>query len=275
MTSLPGVSRTVRSRVGMALLVPLLALGLVGWLRHTPDPAVATSAPTQATSAPSPSAPHTVRVVGLGDSVASGWGLPEGTDYVSRYAASLTPTGQAVNLAEPGATTTDVTDQLHTEQSARSAVAAADIILVTVGANDLNGLVDAWDLGGCDASCITPAVTRMGTDLSATLDALNTARPVGSRVYVTDYWNVFEDGQAAIDDQGSAFPAWSDQVTREANTTICTVARAHGALCVDLWTPFKGTDGRADPTAFLQSDGDHPNAAGVDLIVEALQRAGA
>jgi hypothetical protein len=45
-----------------------------------------------------------------------------------------------------------------------------------------------------------------------------------------------------------------------------------GATCVDLYAPYKG-DGSRNPTALLAGDGDHPNAAGNQLISSALMAA--
>ena len=47
-------------------------------------------------------------------------------------------------------------------------------------------------------------------------------------------------------------------------------AAAHGAVYVDLFTPFRGADGSKDCTALLTDDGDHPDAAGHALIARTL-----
>lgn len=43
-----------------------------------------------------------------------------------------------------------------------------------------------------------------------------------------------------------------------------------GMTYVDLVKPFRGPSGDGDPTPLLADDGDHPNAAGVDAIADAL-----
>jgi lysophospholipase L1-like esterase len=91
-------------------------------------------------------------------------------------------------------------------------------------------------------------------------------------VLVTDYWNVFRDGQVALDSDGAAERDWSVRVTNAANAAICKAARIQGATCVDLVAPFKGSGDR-DPTPLLADDGDHPNAAGMKVIVAALMKA--
>lgn len=96
---------------------------------------------------------------------------------------------------------------------------------------------------------------------------------------MTSYWNVFEDGDVGTDDYGDGDLSWSDQVTRDANTTICQAAELAEATCVDLYVPFKDADGKTDPTRLFADDGDHPYDAGTLLIATvlaaAVQRSGA
>jgi lysophospholipase L1-like esterase len=47
-------------------------------------------------------------------------------------------------------------------------------------------------------------------------------------------------------------------------------ARATGALYVSTYTAFKGPAGTNDPTGLLAADGDHPNAAGHQLIARTI-----
>jgi lysophospholipase L1-like esterase len=83
---------------------------------------------------------------------------------------------------------------------------------------------------------------------------------------VTTYWNVFTDGDVARASGGQAQIDWSQDVTVAANDAICSAATAHHDTCVDLYGPIQ--DG--DPTDVLAPDGDHPNASGVGVIVQAL-----
>lgn len=71
----------------------------------------------------------------LGDSISAGYGLAEGSfgyyDYVAEYGGySMT------NLAVSGATTTDLLDVIAKEDT-RKAVKDADLICISIGANDL------------------------------------------------------------------------------------------------------------------------------------------
>lgn len=240
-------------------------------LPATPAPDT-TSLP--ATTSPSP-APQPGLVVGLGDSVTSGAAC-NCTPFVQTYAAALARRDgspvRAVNLGHGGDTTVELLALLKGDAAARRALAQASVVVVTIGANDLVPLLARWTAGGCDDACVQPAVVTMGNGLAAALREIRSQAP-HARLLVTDYWNVFEDGDVAVAKRGPGFAPWSDEVTGSANMTICAQAAAVGASCVDLYEPFEGEDGMRNPSALLADDGDHPNAAGHALIAATLLHA--
>lgn len=261
----------------LAALCCLALAGCSATATAKADPPTHTStSPTSASSTAQPppttsSAP--VSVVGVGDSVTAGTNCGC-TDFVTQYANGLRNTSGhatvATNLGSNGATTTTVADALAGDPATRRAVAGAGVVLVTIGANDLVPLIKTWQSHGCGHACYQPAVTAMGTRLDTVLgdiQRLRSSRP--TLVLVTDYWNVFEDGQVAVSDYGHSFAPWSDTVTRAANTAIESSARTADDTFVDLYVPFKG-DGDRDDTDLLASDGDHPDAAGTALIATVL-----
>lgn len=236
-------------------------------------PSHTTSSGSAAVPAP-PAAARPLRVVGLGDSVMAGThcscrGLVE--EYADKLGAHTHRAVHVDNLGSDGAVAGDVLHDLE-QAHLRDLVARADIVVVTVGANDLGPQLRAWRTSDCDDPCFRAPARKMGRTLQRTLHGLAAARGGRSdHVLVTDYWNVFQDGQVALDTDGRAGLAWSARVTDAANDAICRAARAVGAVCVDLVGPFKGS-GR-DPTPLLADDGDHPNAAGIQVIVRALMSA--
>jgi lysophospholipase L1-like esterase len=220
--------------------------------------------------------PTGTTVVGIGDSVTSAT-ICRCTGFVQSYAANLPAVAggpaYAVNLGDNGLTSAGLRTLMTTPSPTAAGVAKGDILLVTIGANDLTPLLSRWQASGCNASCYSSAVDAVGSNIAAILSAAKRLRGhQPTRVLVTDYWNVFADGDVARASDGPAYLRWSDELTRALNTRICAVTRNAGATCVDLYTLFKG-NGSLNPTGWLAADGDHPNAAGNLLISAALMAA--
>lgn len=271
-----GIGRAPASAL-LAITVLLAFAAFFGprpWLTRA---AMGTSASGSADGKPT-SGPLTV--VGLGDSVTAG-AQCDCTNFVDRLATMLSardhvPT-TAVNLGVDGLTAAGMVEQLRDTTVSRT-VAAGDVVVITIGANDLQPALDRWDntqlqvadQGGCSGTCDDATLDAVGTDVAAVVARvrqLRGARP--TQVLVTDYWNVFEDGAIGRADRGPAYLAWSDALTRRLNERICAAAAAQDATCVDLYAPFKG-DGAEDPTALLADDGDHPDADGHKVISQTL-----
>ena len=279
--------RTRRRRTLHALLGILLAVVVAGCTNDavgaaSPTPTASTSAtsttasptstatpsPTTSTATPLP----TLRLVGLGDSVMSGAAC-DCQPFLAQYATMLAARDHRqvspANLGEGGLTAPQLVDQLS-EPGVAAEVASAGTVVVTIGANDLVPLVSTWSDSGCGSSCVKPAVAQMRTAVAQVLARINSLVPDSTQVLVTNYWNVFEDGDVADSKEGPGFADWSDGVTVAANAAICSEAQAAGDACVDLYHPFLGADGTRNPTPLLAEDGDHPDAAGHTLIARAL-----
>lgn len=220
-----------------------------------------------------------MQVVGLGDSVTAGTACGC-EDFVRLYATGLARRWNRVvrasNLGKGGLTSAGLVARLEGDPAVRSQVAAADVVLVTIGANDVLPALRAWDDGSgqdqatCGGACEDDDLDRVDADVRAALrdvHQLRAGRP--TLVLVTTYWNVFEDGDVARADRGAAYLRWSDGLTRRLNEGLEQAARSENAVPVDLYGPFKA-DGQRDPTRLLAGDGDHPNAAGHRVITSAL-----
>lgn len=234
--------------------------------------ASASPAPSAApSSSPSPTGPY--RVLGLGDSVPFGSAC-ECTTYVSlvgQHAASQLGRDATIsNLAQPGLTTAGLSSQLS-GSSVRRAVADADLIIITIGANDFDQ--DVLTSSDCapatGLSCYQSTLASQRSQLSSILTQIGTlqTRP-GARLVLTGYWNVFLDGEVGRE-QGSTYVKASNALTLADNALISAVSSAHGDTYVDIYAPFKG-GGTRDDTHLLAADGDHPNAAGQALIARTL-----
>lgn len=278
---LGGRSRLKAAGVLAALIAIAAALTLTGLAQATPGRSPRTAAATKTVSAPKltplpPSASsgtgRSVMVVGVGDSVTSGQNCNCAT-FVALYARDLASTRalstSAVNLGVSGMTSTQLLAEVTAPGAFRDQVAMADVLLVTIGANDLLSL-EGKQPASCPATCYGPLIDSVGHNTALIVAAAKAAHPGHpATILVTDYWNVFQDGDVGAAENGEAFQSWSDELTRSQSNSVCTAAREAGAICVGLYAPFKG-NGSKNPTALLAADGDHPNASGHELIASTL-----
>jgi lysophospholipase L1-like esterase len=230
---------------------------------------------------PATATPHDLNVVALGDSVTSGSAcdciaFPElyGRQLARERGVTVHVRNEGVGgLASPGLLNS-IDDP--TSETAR-ALAAADIVLVTIGANDFGDHHDQITTGHCSGTqgidCVADELGALRANLRGILArtrALRGDRPTA--LLVTGYWNVFEDGDVAR----SRFPdvgrAATIRLTLRANAVIKTDADQAGATYVDLFDPFENRPG--GPTPLLAPDGDHPNARGHALTARVLIAAG-
>jgi lysophospholipase L1-like esterase len=244
----------------------------------TASPAPSSSAPPPPTVVPTPTpVPSTpagpYRVVGLGDSVPAGSECGC-TSYVTLTADALAEqSGRSAdvhNLAVGGMTTPGVVAQLN-ESAVRDEIAEADLVIVTIGANDFDPgvLTSAACEPLSEMPCYQSVLADQREELSSILTEVGGLQAShGGRTVVTGYWNVFLDGDVGRS-QGSDYVEASDALTLLDNALIESVGTAHGATYVDIYRPFKG-DGSVDDTDLLAADGDHPNASGHRLIAQTL-----
>ncbi len=215
-------------------------------------------------------------VLGLGDSVTSAAGC-DCAGFVADVAAGMGRrlgwSMQAENLGRAGQTSVELLAAVATDPITIDAIeAAADgVIVVTIGANDLLPLRDQWRTGTCTSDCYSRVVDATAQTIGQALRLIRARAPEAS-VVATSYWNVFEDGPKR---PPAAERLWSQDVTRAFNAALIAACEQTGTTYVDLFVPFNGSAGSADPTRYLASDGDHPNAAGHALIAaEILRRLG-
>ena len=254
----------------LVIAVSAVLLGIAGLFGATPS----TAHQPEPTPTPTRAGHAHATVVGIGDSVTAGSHC-DCTDFVHLYARWLPPfeggPATATNLGVGGSTSADLRSDLEHPSATTQAVSGADIVLVTIGANELAPLQRTWARAGCESDCWQDSVEGVRSNISAIVDDIHRLRHgKPTTILVTNYWNVFIDGQVARRRKGLSYLRWSDRLTRAVNGAICRGARSAGARCVDLYAPFKGGDGNQDPTNLLAADGDHPNAAGHRLIARVL-----
>jgi lysophospholipase L1-like esterase len=253
-------------RLVAALLIAVPVLSLLG----------AGSTEHGAATPPPPAAGHDV--LALGDSVPAGaaCGCNPFPQVYGSLLAQRTGAQVAVdNRAVSGVETADVLDQLASP-AVEDAVRRADVLLVTIGANDFGDHHDDVVGGTCgpaETDCASDELEALGARLGSVLARLRSLRQgQPTTILVTGYWNVFEDGDVARRAFGPEGLAASLRLTQRANGVIRSVATAAGARYVDLYRAFQ--EPSRDVTSLMAADGDHPNAAGHQLIARTLLAAG-
>ena len=169
-------------------------------------------------------------VLTFGDSLTAGYGLPRADGFVAQLQAALKQAGKAVRVKN-GSVSGDTTS------SGRARLAwilneAVDLVIVELGANDaLLGL--------------PPQVTRK--NLGAILVELKRRKIP-----------VLLAGMLAP-------PNWGPNYSQAFNSIYPDLAKLHGAKLYPFFL-----DGVAAKSHLNQSDGIHPNANGIRVIVNAL-----
>lgn len=270
----------MRPKASWCIAVALLgcALIILGWTLTRPSPT------TGATPSPEPLArPALWSLVGLGDSITAGEGCPSCVPFVDLYARQITRDTSipvnVTNLGVGGSTSADLLASLSDGQPAASRVRSADVITVTIGANDFLPQLDTALSGRCggtdELACFSSTLSKLQVNLTSTLQRIAELRDDRPTVVcVTGYWNVFLDGAVGAKAYGPTFARSSDELTRRVNSTIKQVTDASQARYVDLYRPFKGETGDNDDTSLLADDGDHPSQAGHIKIAESLAGVG-
>jgi lysophospholipase L1-like esterase len=228
-------------------------------------------------SAPPSTAPPTTSVtpakrsiVALGDSVPRGTNC-NCTPYPPLTADGLTAsthqTVTATNDSVAGYTSSQVLQQLMSDDNVISHVRGADAVEIEIGANDVGYSSSC----GTNVDCYAPKVPTIEQNLDKIVSRVHELTS-GHKVLVVllDYWSVWLGGQYAAA-KGDAYVAAAEEMTDRVNTAIKSTAERTGSAYVDLRAAFKGPTYSYDETKYLSNDGDHPNAAGHEQIAKATE----
>lgn len=166
--------------------------------------------------------------------------------------------------------------------SPETAIAGADIVTITLGANDAPWQKDDdpvcmgnWQTKTCTDAVVTPSIDALGKVLDA-VHTLRKGKPTSIRV--TNFYNELiasptyapDRPQKWIDKGKTTAKAFSDVL----NANICATATAHDALCIDIYHAINGPQGtKALPSNWFIWPG-HPRGYDQTFTAQAILRSG-
>lgn len=195
---------------------------------------------------------HSVHVVGLGDSLTHGLGDSTGQGYVGDVSAQYRSQGYQViqsNLGIDGLTSKGLLTELN-QPGVRDLVQSANVILISIGGNDLN---DAAGLPNLDAKRISTAESQFENNITSFLTELrqlNTTATIALVGLYNPYSNVTSSARQ-IDAIVQAWDLQEDKIAAEFTNTVVVQT-------FDLF--------QLHPNKFLYADHFHPNQLGYERI---------
>jgi lysophospholipase L1-like esterase len=258
-------------------------------------------AASPSTPGASPKADPGFVVVALGDSIPFNLSddCPGCTGFVDSYGKALEKElGRPVTVLNrsrhDGARSIDLRRQVMTDTQLLVDLATADIVLVSIGFNDLPPFRDAYEgcpdpidapnppvatlvelLPATSRECLDTVVQVIGGQVADVLAAVREHAPDARIATLDAYdpdigWSEYEGVKEATLDRIYAtdvywFDHWRDE--------LCARAAAVDAVCVDIYAGFNGPKGRKAAGDLLAADYTHPSQKGNDMIRDLLLKA--
>ncbi|GGH80858.1 lysophospholipase L1-like esterase [Pullulanibacillus pueri] len=203
-----------------------------------------------------------LNITAIGDSLTEGVGDPEDQGYAGLTAKALEnskdiSTVDFKNHGIKGDTTNDLQKVLK-DQDVQSDLANADLIFLTIGGNDLVGVVKknilALDIDDFNEQRI--AYTK---NLNSILAEIRQDNP-SATIYYMGLYNPFEDYLGGLNEQ---FKAIIDEWNSSSQTILNLYSHTVFVPTFDLF------EGKGDQ--LLYTDHFHPNKAGYQLMADRLQ----
>jgi lysophospholipase L1-like esterase len=240
-------------------------------------------------------------LVAIGDSIPFNGPVdcPGCTGFVDSYSDALSSeVGQPVTPSNrsrhDGARTTDILEQLESDQNLRDELATADVIVMSVGFNDQPPFADSHEgcppavnegvsleavvQAGAETSqeCIESVVPIIRGQIAEVFGHLRELAPDAEIATLTAYdsWRGWPEldsmDPTAVDVLYANETYWFQQW----NAAQCEEAEAAGAVCIDVYRAFNGSKGTEPAGELLAGDYTHPSQAGNDVIRDLLVDAG-
>jgi lysophospholipase L1-like esterase len=205
--------------------------------------------------------------VALGDSTPAGFGVGD-DNYVTYFAEYLRQDFKVevdvYNYGHSGETTSELLDDLQTNNKMRDYIENSDVITIWTGWNDMRSPLSMYQAGLCggkeNLDCIREAVDRLNTNMVAIFDEIrnlcssNDTRipPALFNTWVTSGWLDLL--------RVEAYEAWREHLVK--------AARSRGITVLQTYRVFNGPDGNEILEGVIQSDGFHFNQKGHILLAD-------
>jgi lysophospholipase L1-like esterase len=224
-------------------------------------------------------------LLGLGDSIPGAAYCTGCTSFVQLYSNRIqADTGTPVeelNMGDnSGIDSTRLLSALRSDPAMRSAVRRADVITLSIGANDSIPDDFAYLQGRCggpdNIECYLRSLAAFEQNERAILAEIRLLRgSAPTAIRVTTYYNPLVGNELSVRTFGQDFAlSVARPLIERLDAAICReVARAHG-ICVDIYRAFNGPDGTRDAGSLLSGDHIHPSQEGHRLIAQLLATAG-
>ncbi|WP_139490168.1 GDSL-type esterase/lipase family protein [Brevibacillus dissolubilis] len=201
-----------------------------------------------------------LNVVALGDSLTRGVGDADGEGYVGKFRAAYEKaSGQPItltNLAISGIQSGRLKEQLQ-ETTVQKLVQQADLILFTIGGNDL--FQQSGGIADLDKEMLDRAAVSLAHNFTQILTTLRTINPEAKIVHVSLY-NPFGDTEAKADTTPPTL-AWN-------STAADIAARFPNVVVVPTYDLFYQKE-----KMYLYNDHFHPNSDGYERMAMRVMQA--
>jgi lysophospholipase L1-like esterase len=249
-------TKTIRWVVASAVLVLVSACGADDDPSAAPAPSATASEAASPTASPtaSPSdssdatAPPSRSLVVFGDSWPFGAHCDGCTPFPDLYAEALNAEASTefTNLTEDGGTTDSLLGEMQSFEPYRTAIADADVIVMSLGANDLEDAFGIYAAGDCGPpkglGCFREVADAWGRNMDAMLTVIHDLRgkrPTAIRVLTqaneADAGLSAAFGEKFVTEQLPQVMAWQKE-------EFCRAAARHHDQCVDLRPVLNGPE---------------------------------
>lgn len=217
--------------------------------------------------------------VALGDSTPAGFGVGD-DNYVTYFGEYLRQDFkvevEVYNYARSGEPTSELVEELHTNNELRAYIENSDIITIWTGWNDMMGPLSMFQAGLCggeeNLDCIREAVDKLNTNLDAIFDELlNLSSSNDTRIIAADtaippaLFNTWEASRWLDLLRVEAYEAWREHLVRAAELRGITVLQTYRVL--------NSPEGNEILEGVVQSDGFHFNQKGHILLADLHRQA--